>query len=87
MVILWICKFVNNKQMTSFQMFVSQQLLFFNLKHLDTMSNVTDFDFGQTNLLFYDIDNRSKKILMTQQNNRFISENIKKASSTESVIW
>ena len=47
---LWICKFVNNKQMTFLQIFVSQQLLFLFSKHLDTMSNVTDCGTGQTDL-------------------------------------
>ena len=42
--------FVNNKQMTLLQNFVSQQLLFLFSKHLDTMSNVTDCGTGQTDL-------------------------------------
>ena len=46
----WIHKFVNNKQMAFLQTFVSEQLLFLFSKHLDTMSNVTDCDYGQTNL-------------------------------------
>ena len=36
--------------MAFLQIFVSQQLLFLFSKHLDTMSNVTDCDYGQTNL-------------------------------------
>ena len=42
--------FVNNKEITFFQIFVSQQLLFSFSKHLDTMSNVTDCDPVQTDL-------------------------------------
>ena len=38
---LWICKFVNYKQMAFLQIFVSQPLLFLFSKHLDTMLNVT----------------------------------------------
>ena len=34
---LWICKFVNNKQMAFLQIFVLQQLLFLFSKHLDTI--------------------------------------------------
>ena len=45
----WICKFVNNKQMTFLKIFVSQQSLFLFSKHY-TMSNVTDFNPSQTNL-------------------------------------
>ena len=47
---LWICKFVNNKQVALLQIFVSQQLLFLFSKHLDTMSKVTDCVPGQTDL-------------------------------------
>ena len=52
---LWICKFVNNKQMAFLQIFVSQQLLFLFSKHLDTMSNVTDCGTGRTDLWMYSI--------------------------------
>ena len=46
----WIWKFVNNKQMVFLQIFVSQQLLFSFSKNLDTMSNVTDWVTGRTDL-------------------------------------
>ena len=49
---LWMCKFVNNEQVAFLQIFVWQQLLFLFSKRLNTMSNVTDCDPGQTNLWF-----------------------------------
>ena len=47
---LWICEFVNIKQMAFLQILVSQQLLLLFSKHLDTMSNVMDCVSGQTDL-------------------------------------
>ena len=47
---LWICRFVNNKQMAFLQIFVAQQLFFLFSNHLDTMLNVTDCAPGQTDI-------------------------------------
>ena len=44
--------FVNNKQMAFLTCFISQQLLFLFIKHLDTRTNLTDCEYGQTNFCY-----------------------------------
>ena len=68
--ILWIWKFVNNKQMAFLLSFISQQLLFLFSKHLDTMSNVTYCRTDRTDLWLKEaeIDEQNEKFAKGEAN-------------------
>ena len=70
--------FVNNKQIAFLEILVSHELLFLFLKHLDTMSNLTDCGTGRTDLCQKDIYTTSmegKKLItkLVNKNNVVIS--------------